>query len=591
MASTIRMALVATTLLCSACDDDKVQANSDAQSASPPAESVFRTALNDAPENLDPLKASSAYSSRILLNVYDTLYRYRLFTPAPELRSSVALDLPEVSADGKTATIRLRADVEFAEHPAFGGQVRKLTAHDVVYSLKRHLVPKNLSDGAWLWQDELQGVAEWRQAGADLSAPLAGLQALDDYTLQLRLNRPNPLLAYSLASPYSAIVAKEVAESSGLAQTALGSGPFVLSKFDATAAVLSRNPNFRKETIDLNAEGYDAVRDADTGYAALAGKALPLIDRIELSFMREDASRMLAAEQNQTDNVQLSAAMAQSIMQDKGLNERWAKSFHLGFDQELGAAFTQFNLLNPSVGDRGTAAQRAKNKALRCAIVSAFDWNERAQKINSGFADVFTGVVPPGTLGFDPANLRNGASFERAQQLLQSGGWSSTNLPALEFATSGGLEQQQIFELFRAQMMRVGFPQTQLRYKSFPSFGAFVDAMNRSELMLMDQGWQLDVPDGENILQLYYGPYQAPQLNTANYVNPAFDKAFDELRITHDQNKRSALIQAMNQMLIDDCVVLSGISRRFAIITRTNFIYLPRAGLRSAVALRFVAPR
>jgi ABC-type transport system substrate-binding protein len=41
--------------------------------------------------------------------------------------------MPEISADGKTWTIRIRPGIHFADDPVFKGQRRELTAADYVY--------------------------------------------------------------------------------------------------------------------------------------------------------------------------------------------------------------------------------------------------------------------------------------------------------------------------------------------------------------------------------------------------------------------------------------------------------------------------
>ena len=50
--------------------------------------------------------------------------------------------MPEVSADFRTFTIRLKPGILFADDPAFGGKKRELTAADYVYSIKRHYDPR-----------------------------------------------------------------------------------------------------------------------------------------------------------------------------------------------------------------------------------------------------------------------------------------------------------------------------------------------------------------------------------------------------------------------------------------------------------------
>jgi len=50
---------------------------------------------------------------------------------------NTAMDLPVISDDGRTYTIKVRAGIYFANDRAFKGKKRELTAYDYVYSIKR----------------------------------------------------------------------------------------------------------------------------------------------------------------------------------------------------------------------------------------------------------------------------------------------------------------------------------------------------------------------------------------------------------------------------------------------------------------------
>ena len=160
----------------------------------------FRTSFDEVPTSLDPIKANSSYAGAIITNVYDTLYRYQLFTEPYALTPNLALAMPELSGDGKIVRIRLRTDAYFQDSAIFpGGKGRQVTAADVVYSLKRHFVPANFSDGTWLWLDNIEGIKSWVNAGAHMDADLSGLKAIAPDLLEIRLTQPMPLLT-SIAS-------------------------------------------------------------------------------------------------------------------------------------------------------------------------------------------------------------------------------------------------------------------------------------------------------------------------------------------------------------------------------------------------------
>ena len=101
--------------------------------------------------------------------------------------------LPEISPDGKTWTIRIKPGIYFTDDPAFKGKKRELTAADYVYAWKRMLDPKMRSQLAADRRRPIRRhgrvVAKAKETGKfDYDAPMEGLQAIDRYTLQFKLN-------------------------------------------------------------------------------------------------------------------------------------------------------------------------------------------------------------------------------------------------------------------------------------------------------------------------------------------------------------------------------------------------------------------
>ena len=119
--------------------------------------------------------------------------------------------------------------------------------------------PKNLPQGEWLWQGKIVGMDAWKKAGADYAQSIEGLRALDDHTIQIKLNKPFPQLTYTFAMGYSSFVPREAVELYGkeFSINPVGSGPYVLKSFTTKKAILVRNPNYRQEYFDLEYEGFD----------------------------------------------------------------------------------------------------------------------------------------------------------------------------------------------------------------------------------------------------------------------------------------------------------------------------------------------
>src|ERR1039457_1603264 len=103
--------------------------------------------------------------------------------------------MPVVSDQARTYVFKIRKGIYFADDPAFKGKKRELTADDYVYSIKRLMDPKLSApllseiEGIIVGADE--ELARARKANKlDYDAPVAGLRALDRYTLQITLTHP-----------------------------------------------------------------------------------------------------------------------------------------------------------------------------------------------------------------------------------------------------------------------------------------------------------------------------------------------------------------------------------------------------------------
>ncbi len=182
-------------------------------------------------KTLDPGQVYEATGNLVVHSLYATLVTFDgsdISKPVPDLASSYS-----PSADGKTFTFKLRSDAKFSN----GDPV---TSADVLFSLNRL---KNLK--------------------ASPSAIVQGLSfsAPDAHTVVVSSADVNPNVPTILAEPYAGILDAKVAKAHGgtdgadaatadkltnyLSKTSIGSGPYVLSSFDASSQiVLSANPKY-----------------------------------------------------------------------------------------------------------------------------------------------------------------------------------------------------------------------------------------------------------------------------------------------------------------------------------------------------------
>lgn len=558
---------------------------------------VFRYALSSAPTSLDPVRASTLYANELVQNLYETLYVYRYLARPFELKPQLAAALPEVSEDGLTYTITLRPGRYFADSPAFpGGKGREITAADFVYSIKRHFDPATRPAGAWLWQGRVAGIDEWKANGSDYAAPVEGLQAVDRYTVRITLTRPYPQLVYTLAMGFSSVVPREAIEYYGreFSINPVGSGPFRLVSYDTTRAVLERNPTYRAEPIDLAAEGYDPATQGGYGLERIAGRTPPLVDRVEVSFIKEGSARWSSF--TKSDEVQMAALPSEQVyrvlesIDPVELKPEYAQKYFMKTSREAGFVYVTFNMDIPEIGYHPDPVRNERNRALRCALVKAFDWEARNESWYAGLGYIFPGIIPPAVPEFDPELSRDSVTYdpEGARQLLAEYGWNAETLPELVYGSTPGPTLRLFFEQFRGWLTAVGYPREKVVLKTYATFGDLMKAVSNSELPLSSKGWGLDFPDAQNTLQLFYGPNGSPGSNDANYDNPEYDELYRQASVMLPSPERTEIYRRMNRMVIDDCVAISGLARVGIGLWHRNVVAYPERNFVGGGFLQFV---
>ncbi|NUM88794.1 MAG: hypothetical protein HUU37_06300, partial [Bdellovibrionales bacterium] len=228
-------------------------------------------------KGMDPAQAQDNYSSQEIVRVYEGLLQFHPFKRPYVLEPLLAESMPRVSQNGLEYVFKIRKGVLFQEDAAFpGGKGRELKAQDFVYSIKRIADPKVQSSGWWLFEGRLQGLDEWQEIAkksgkADYEARVAGLEAVDDYTLRFRLKAPYPQFLYALAMPYGSVVAREVVEKYGaeFINHPVGTGPFMVREYNPNDKIVYvRNPSYWPATFPADGAPGDDMSDGCAPIAA-----------------------------------------------------------------------------------------------------------------------------------------------------------------------------------------------------------------------------------------------------------------------------------------------------------------------------------
>ncbi len=559
---------------------------------------TYHHAIRGTPTSLDPAQSATGYSNQIVVNVYDTLYAYKYLARPYELKPNLAAAMPEVSKDGLTYTIRIKQGVEFIDDPSFpDGKGREVTAADFVYSLKRHFDPKTRSQGSWFWAGRIKGMDAWKQAGSHYDQEVEGLKALDRYTIQVILKRPFPQFIHTLTQGYSAIVPHEAVDYYGreFSVHPVGSGPYYLQRFDSTRVILLRNPKYRKEPIDLAYEGYDEAVHGRYGIKEIEGKIPPLMDRLEINFIHESLSRWNSfSKGNEIQYAEIPKELLDEVLAQKSpelvLKPKYAKRYYMTGGIENAFVFSDFNMRDPEIGYNPDPKREQMNHALRCAIRYAFNWKERNETFYSGIGFVFPGIIPPTVPEFDPNLSRASLEYnpEKGRKLLQEAGWTAETLPTLSYGAPADVQYRQFYEQYRGWLMKIGYPRDKVVFDSYASFGDFNKAVKQARIKIIGMAWGLDYPDAENTLQLFYGPNGAPGSNSANFDDPEYNRLYELTSVMQPSPERTRLYRKMNQIVIDSCATISGLSRTRVFMWHKNVISYPNEDIVGGYYLKYV---
>ncbi len=558
---------------------------------------VYHHGMEEAPSSLDPVQAANIYANYVVENAYDTLFSYKYLARPYELKPNLADGWPAISPDLLTYRIKLKKGVLFQDDPAFpGGKGREVVAADFVYSLKRQFDPANRPQGAWFWQGRIVGIDDWKEQGSDYSKEIPGLRPLDSHTVQVVLTKPYPQLLDTFAQGYSGVVPHEAVEKYGreFAIHPVGSGPFQVVSYDTARVVMDRNPNYRQEPVDIWAEGYDPETQRFSGVERIQGRSPPFIDRLVIDFIKDDTSAWNSfTKGDETQYIGLAPEKTEEVIETKSplkLRPEFAEKYQVYAGIEAGFVFEVFNFSFPEVGYSPDPVRNERNKALRCAVMKGWDWKARNDSWYFGLAVVFPGIITPTVPEYDP-NVSKATitrDVEGAKKLLRDAGWTADNLPVLVYGQAAGVKQRMFYEQFRAWMAEIGYPPEKIKSKFFATFGDLSRAWKENQLPIVAKGWGLDYPDAENTLQLFYGPNGSPGSNDSNYKNPEFDRLYEQSSVMLPSPQRTAIYRRMNELVLGDCIGMTGLSRNRIYLWHKNVVAMPDREITGGFFFKYV---
>ncbi|MDR2703405.1 MAG: peptide ABC transporter substrate-binding protein [Cellulomonadaceae bacterium] len=458
--------------------------------------------------SIDPAQGVDQNSANALNNIYEGLYR---LDPTNAPIPAGALELPEVSADGLTYTIRLNPAAMWSDGTP-------VTAHDYVFSWVRGVGLPNAAE-----QQRTVGFVKNAAAivAGDMAPETLGVVALDDHTLEITLEAPTAFFPSLLATPAFFPVPQHFVEYVGdnfgtTSEYVLSNGPFILTGF--SGAGIGGDWTYVRNPYYWNVENVS-------------------LEQVNVRVVRETSTAINLFNAGEVDQVSISGPQVQQFLN--------SPSFVVDTTSTVG--FLGYNHNHPVLSD-----QRARE-----AISLSIDRESlTALVLNDGSAPA-TGLVPP-ALAASPA----GVDFaDESVNLLQFDPERAAELWAQVRADHGFDTLTLNLETFDADRIATVAEYLQAALQDSLAgltvtvttnpVAVFIDKATLQQFDLYLPTWAASFPDPSNHLSLFR---TGEGSNWGLYSNPAFDALLNSAQGANSANPGARWndLLAAQQLLLED---------------------------------------
>jgi peptide/nickel transport system substrate-binding protein len=461
---------------------------------------------------LDPGRSYFTQGYMVIYPTQRTLYSFKpqdSAKPVPDLATAA----PEVSADGKTVTVKIRSGVKFS--PPVD---REVTSKDVKYSFERFF-SENVGGQYGAFFASIEGAPSSPTKGVK---PLSGIETPDDQTIVFHLSSPEAVgVAAALVMPISAPVPEDYAK-----------------KFDAknpstyNTHLVATGPYMVKNDASGNTVGYKAGKsielvrnpnwDASTDYRPA------YLDGVNI---RTNASDANVASKQVLDG--------QSMLFDANPPANIVKDLATKIKDQ----YTQI----PSGGYRyfpiNTTIKPFDNVDVRRAVLAGFDRNAARLARGGKFtADLPTHFLPPEFPGFEQAGGYEGPGYdflstknEKGDMTIAANYMKKAGFPSGKYTgneeflmVSANVDPNKAqAEVAKAQFEKLGF---KIRLRLVPQDAVYNDwcqVPKKKVAVCGGAGWFKDFADPQSMLQPVFAGFVIPKTGLNNNMAQLRDDKVD----------------------------------------------------------------
>lgn len=405
-----------------------------------------------------------------------------------------------LSPDGRTYTFHLKPGIKFSNG-------REVEAQDYVFSFERILDPATDSPGQGFFTDIL-GAPDFV---AGKTNHVSGLNAPDNRTLIIQLQKPLYTFRYVLAMTFAVAVPRDIVQKYGrdFQYHLVGSGPYQLAEIRRGIRWrLTRNPYY------TGPDGY--------------------VDAVEMLIVPDNSTETMMLERNEVDRVK--ASPSEAILFERDPRRR---SWLVG----VPSVETDYVFMN-------TEMKPFDNPLVRQAMNYAIN-KERLIKLSGGFVTVANGIVPPAMSWTNSGLPHYDYDPEKARALLRQAGYPDGLKTTLAY-----LEDQPIYIRMAAgiqQDLHQAGIDVSLRPANFTAFD--YEASTRHVTPCAIWGWFQDYPDPSDFLDvLFNGKYitETDCNNEAFYNNHAVNSILDQATSSLNEDERTRLFKKAEDLIMED---------------------------------------
>jgi oligopeptide transport system substrate-binding protein len=452
------------------------------------------------PLTLDPAISSEMSSHLYVMQLYGGLVKFDAqLKPVPDIAESW-----EVSPDGKTFTFLLRKDVKFHDG-------RLLTAADIKYSFERTCNPATGSPTALTYLGDIVGVPDVISGKAK---SISGIEVVNDSTVKISIDAPKAYFLSKMAYPTAFIVDKKNVETGpNWWKKPNGTGPYKLAQWDQGNLIILEPNNYY----------YGKKASVRVAFHLLSGA--PIL--------------MSLYETGKIDVLEVNKLTIDRANDPAG---PFAKQLHIY--PQFSLSYIGFNTSKPPFDD----------VYVRQAFCHAVDKDKIIRLTQKDMVTPATGIIPEGMPGFNKDIKGLDYNLDTARALLAKSKYGSADkLPpiTITLASMGDIGIDDYLGAILQGWKRDLGVTVNVRLLNQRAF-QYNLREEADELFAM--GWVADYPDPQNFLDILF--HTGNDYNDGNFSNKEVDALLDQAAVEQDYNKRIAMYQQAEQLIVDQAPIL-----------------------------------